>query len=52
MNIVIKENRKRYQKEQFDRMLLASQDFDLKSQSASMEAWCVNYCKIIELMIE
>ena len=30
MNIVIKENRQRYQKEQFDRMIMASQDFQLK----------------------
>ena len=52
MNIVIKENRKRYQKEQFDRMMLASQDQDLKVHSASLDTWCENYCRLIEATIE
>lgn len=33
-------------------MLLASQDFNLRAQSATMEQWCIDYCKLIEITIE
>lgn len=35
--IVVKENRNRYQKEQFDRLLVSAQARSLKNQSATME---------------
>ena len=52
MNIVVKENRSRYQKEQFDRMIMASQDFQLKQHDKSLEDWCHNYSLLIESLID
>ena len=52
MSIVIKENRQRYQKEQFDRMMIASTDFDLKRHASSMDEWCKHYCMLIEATIQ
>ena len=52
MNIVIKENRQRYQKEQFERMLIASQDFTLKQHKSSLDDWCKSYTMLIEALID
>merc|ERR1711865_740118 len=52
MKIVVKENRKIYQQEQFERLLLSSQAYNLSSQSLTMEHFCVEYCKVLEGMIE
>lgn len=49
---MVKEHRQRYQKEQFDRLLLAAQSRKLKDHSASLEDFCVEYSKLIEVMIE
>ena len=46
--IVVKENRQRYQKEQFERLLIASQLPLLKNQKSTMETFCQDYCKLIE----
>jgi len=50
--IVVKENRNRYQKEQFDRLLISAQARNLKNQNSSMETFCVDYSRIIEGMID
>lgn len=52
MNIVVKESRKRYQKEQFDRLLLASNAYNLQDQKQSLDAFCQEYARIIEFSIE
>lgn len=49
---MVKENRQRYQKEQFDRFLLASQIRGLKNKDNSMEEFCKEYCQLIETLIE
>lgn len=50
--IVVKENRQRYQKEQFDRLLHASNLRALKNKNATMETFAQEYCRLIEAMIE
>jgi hypothetical protein len=50
-SIVVKENKKRYQKEQFERMLVASQFYSLKKKTNTMEEFCVNYSKLVEDMV-
>lgn len=51
-SIVVKENRNRYQKEQFDRLLVSAQARNLKNQNNTMEQFCVDYSRIIESMID
>jgi hypothetical protein len=51
MSLVIKENRKRYQKEQFDRMIIASSDFSLRRQTSSLDDFCYNYSLLVEQLI-
>ena len=50
--IVVKENRNRYQKEQFDRLLVSAQARSLKNQNSTMEVFCNEYSRIIEGMID
>jgi hypothetical protein len=50
--IVVKENRNRYQKEQFDRLLVSVQARPLKNQSSTMEQFCIDYTQLIESMID
>lgn len=50
--IVVKENRQRYQKEQFERHQLANSIRILSKQASSLEEFCVNYSRVIEEMIE
>ena len=52
VKIVVKEHRHRYQQEQFERLLTASNLPQLKSQSATMEEFCVSYTQMIETMID
>lgn len=52
MNIVVKESRQRYQKEQFDRLLLASNAYTLQSQKMSLDDFCEAYARIIEYGID
>ena len=52
MSIVVKESRKRYQKDQFDRMIMANGAFNLQSQSMSLDTFCEEYAKCIEFLIE
>jgi len=52
MKIVIKENRKRYQKEQFDRMIVATNDFNLRRQASSLDDFCKTYTKLVESLID
>jgi len=42
-SIVVKESRFRYQKEQFERMLMASSMPPLQKNGSSLEDWCKNY---------
>jgi len=49
--IVVKESRTRYQKEQFDRLLIAAQLRGLKNKSASMDHFCKEYSQLIEHLI-
>jgi len=51
-SIVVKENRHRYQKEQFNRMLVASQIYPLCNRTASMENFCRKYSQLIEELID
>lgn len=52
MNIVVKESKQRYQKEQFDRMVVASTDYKLKIHDTSLEDWCVRYAYVLEALID
>ena len=49
--IVVKEHKLRYQKEQFDRLLIAADYWPLKNRKLSIEEWCVEYARLIELLI-
>lgn len=51
-SIVIKESRLRYQKEQFDRLLITAQSRALAKKSNSLETFCVEYVKLIEALID
>lgn len=51
-NIVVKEHRQRYQKEQYDRFLYTINDRALKSGNISLQEFCFRYSQIIEAMIE
>lgn len=50
-SIVVKENRNRYQKEQFDRLFVAMQARGLANRDGSMDNFCVEYAEVIEGMI-
>lgn len=50
--IVVKENRNRYQKEQFDRLLVSVQARNLKNQKSTMDQFCIDYTRLIEGMID
>jgi hypothetical protein len=52
VKIVVKEHRQRYQQEQFERLLNASSLAQLKSESNTMETFCVEYTRLIEAMID
>ena len=52
MTIVVKESRQRYQKEQFDRMIMASSAHSLQSQTQSLDTFCEEYARMIEYLIE
>jgi len=50
--IVVKENRERYQKEQFDRLLISMQTSTLKNKDQTMAQFAAEYAKLIEVLIE
>lgn len=52
LSIVVKESRHRYQKEQFDRLLVAENAYTLKNQGQSLDRFCEEYAKIIEYQVE
>jgi hypothetical protein len=47
-SIVVRESRDRYQKEQFDRMVLAQQYYLLKNRSQTLDEFCRHYSMLIE----
>lgn len=51
-SIVVKESRKRYQKEQFDRLMATLQSGTLTSSNESLRDFCQNYANLIEVLIE
>lgn len=51
-NIVVKESRNRYQREQFLRLIFATNDRHLMKKSQSLENFCVAYSQLIEGMID
>ena len=50
--IVVKESRDRYQKEQFARLLAASNHWPLKKGTNSLDQFCVSYSQLIEALVE
>lgn len=52
MSIFIKESRTRYQKEQFDRLMLAQSAHTLKGASLSLDSFAEEYCRLIEYTID
>ena len=50
--IVVKESRYRYQKEQFERMLMASHMPQLKRNAQDLDEWCRSYAQLIEHQID
>ena len=52
LSIVVKESRQRYQKEQFDRLLISAQNRSLAKKSNSLDDFCVEYVKVIEALID
>lgn len=51
-SLVIKEHRLRYQKEQYDRFLISSQDSGLKKTNQTLKDFSVKYALLIEALIE
>jgi ubiquinone/menaquinone biosynthesis C-methylase UbiE len=51
-SIVVKENRNRYQKEQFDRLVASVQYNALNSRNLSLREFCRQYANMIEVLIE
>jgi len=51
-SIVVKENRNRYQKEQFDRFVSSLQYRALTSKSLSLREFCREYASMIEVLVE
>jgi len=49
---VIKESRHRYQKEQFDRLLVAYHTYSLKNREASLDNFCKEYARLVEHLID
>ena len=47
-NIVVKEHKIRYQKEQFDRLMASLTFWDLKKTNTSLKDWSKSYSKLIE----
>ena len=47
----MRESKLRYQKEQFDRMIIASQDRTLKKHDLKLEDWCESYAYMLEALI-
>ena len=52
LSIVVKESRHRYQKEQFDRLMVAESAYTLKNQKQSLDKFCEEYARIIEYQVE
>ena len=52
LSIVVKESRQRYQKEQFDRLLISAQNRSLANKSNSLDTFCIEYVKVIEALID
>ena len=48
-NIVVKEHKIRYQKEQFDRLMASLTFWELKKTDASLKDWSKAYSKLIEM---
>jgi hypothetical protein len=51
-NIVVKEHRIRYQKEQFDRFIASTRMPDLSNEQMSLRKFAKNYALLIETMTE
>jgi hypothetical protein len=51
-SIVVKENRNRYQKEQYDRLLASIQYNALNSKNLTLREFCKQYANMIEVLIE
>ena len=50
--MIVKENRNRYQKEQFDRLLIAGNSYILKNQNLNLDQFCEEYANLIEYLVE
>jgi hypothetical protein len=50
--VVVKENRERYQKEQFNRLLISTQVYSLKNKDMTMDDFCKEYVTLVETLIE
>ena len=50
--IVVKEHRNRYQKEQFDRFMASARMHSLKSKHMSLSDFCYHYALLIETKVE
>lgn len=51
-NIIVKENRNRYQKEQFDRYVASCINPHLKKTNVTLEQFCQNYAMMIDSMVD
>lgn len=51
-SIIVRENRTRYQKEQFDRLIATSQVALLRRHDVTIEQFARNYCTVIEGLID
>jgi hypothetical protein len=50
--IIVKENRNRYQREQFDRMIIAQQYYLLQNRAQTLDDFCKHYSMLIEDSID
>lgn len=51
-NIIVKEHRQRYQKEQFDRFISSLQYNKLYKKNQTLREFCIEYSNMIEILIE